>query len=97
MKRDMGSVRKSLALAMAGTLAFASMAGCGTAGSGPSAAALSGELEGSIRSTMRRQGIVGMSAVVVSGGRRVLAAGYGFADRSRRIPSRSTRSFPLRR
>ena len=95
MKRDMGSAKKSLALAMTGALAFASMAGCGTAGSGPSAAALSGALESSIRSAMRRQGIVGMSAVVVSGGRRVLAAGYGFADRSRKIPVTVDTVFPI--
>ena len=44
---------------------------------------------------MRKQGIVGMSAVVVSGGRRVLAAGYGFADRSRKIPVTVDTVFPL--
>jgi CubicO group peptidase (beta-lactamase class C family) len=95
MKRDMGSVRKSLALAMAGALAFTSMAGCGTAGSEPTAAELSGTLERSIRSVIRRQGIVGMSAVVVSGGRRVLAAGYGFADKSRKIPVTVDTVFPI--
>jgi CubicO group peptidase (beta-lactamase class C family) len=95
MKQEHGSVNRSLALAMTGALALASLAGCGTAGPEPSAAALSGALEGSIRSAMRRQGIVGMSAVVVSGGRRVLAAGYGFADRSRKIPVTVETVFPL--
>ncbi len=43
-------------------------------------------LEGMVKSAMRRNGIVGMSVVVVSAGERLLKAGYGFADRSRRIP-----------
>ena len=96
MKRDMGSVKKSLALAMTGAMTLASAAGCGTSGPGSSpAGTLTDALEGSIRSAMRRQGMVGMSAVVVSGGRRVLAAGYGFADRSGRIPVTVDTLFPL--
>lgn len=96
MKRDMGSVRKSLALAMTGAMTLASGAGCGTSGPGSSpAGTLTDALEGSIRSSMRKQGITGMSAVVVSGGRRVLAAGYGFADRSGRIPVTIDTLFPL--
>ena len=95
MKRNLGSGKKPLALAMTGALAFASMAGCGTAGPEPSPAALSGALESGIRSAMRRQGIVGMSAVVVSGGRRVLADGYGFADKSRKIPVTVDTVFPV--
>ncbi len=86
---------KSFTVFMTGVLAFASMAGCGTSGREPAAVALSSALEGSIRSAMRKQGIVGMSAVVISGGRRVLAAGYGFADRSRGIPVTADTVFPL--
>jgi CubicO group peptidase (beta-lactamase class C family) len=96
MKQDNGSVMKSLALVMTGTLAIASMVGCGTAGRGPSDAdALPKALEGGIRSAMRKQGIVGMSAVVVSGERRILAAGYGYADRSRKVPVTVDTAFPL--
>jgi CubicO group peptidase (beta-lactamase class C family) len=94
MNRENGSAAKSLALALTGALALAVVASCGTAGPEP-AIALNGALEGSIRSAMRKQRIVGMSAVVVSGGRRVLAAGYGFADRSRGIPVTVDTVFPL--
>ncbi len=52
-------------------------------------------LEGMIRTAMRRNGIVGMSAVVLSADRWLLRAGYGFADRSRRIPVTSETLFPL--
>ncbi|MCX7029903.1 MAG: serine hydrolase, partial [Spirochaetes bacterium] len=96
MRQNNGSAVKPLTLAMTGALALASMAGCGTTGPEPSAAVtLSSALEGSIRSAMRKEGIVGMSAVVVSGGRRILAAGYGFADRSRKVPVTVDTVFPL--
>ena len=68
--------------------ALASSTGC--AGSKQARA-----LEGMIRSAMRRHGIAGMSAVVVSGDTRLLEAGYGFADRSRRIPVTPETLFPL--
>jgi CubicO group peptidase (beta-lactamase class C family) len=96
MRQENGSVLRPLALAMTGVLVLASMAGCGTARPEPSAAAaLSSTLEGSIRSTMRKQRIVGLSAVVVSGGTRILAAGYGFADKSRELPVTVDTIFPL--
>jgi CubicO group peptidase (beta-lactamase class C family) len=94
MKRDRGVVRKSLAIAAAGAIGL--MAGCGSTGSGVSAAdRLPETLDAAIRTTMRKQRIVGMSAVVTSGGRRVLAAGYGSADRGRRIPVTVDTVFPL--
>ena len=52
-------------------------------------------LEGMIRTAMRRNGIVGMSAAVVSADRRLLATGFGFADRSRGIPVTPETLFPL--
>ena len=77
-------------------MAFATLAGCGTAEAGPSAGGeLAGRLDAAIRATIRKQGIVGLSAVVVSGGRRVLAAGYGFADRERRVPVTVDTVFPI--
>ena len=96
MKRNDGSMKKSLAIAMAGALAIASMAGCGSTGPGPSAAGgLSATLDAAIQRTIRKQRIVGMSAVVVSGGQRVLASGYGFADRERRVPVTVDTVFPI--
>jgi CubicO group peptidase (beta-lactamase class C family) len=96
MNQEKGSAMKSLALAVMGAMAIASMTGCGTAGPEPSAAgALPRALEGSIRSAMRKQGIVGMSAIAVSGDRRILAKGYGYADRSRKIPVTVDTVFPL--
>jgi CubicO group peptidase (beta-lactamase class C family) len=74
--------------ALACLAALASLMGC--AGSKQARA-----LEGMIRSAMRRHGIVGMSAVVVSGDTRLLEAGYGFADRSSRIPVTPETLFPL--
>ncbi len=94
MERERRLVRKSLAMAMAGAITL--VAGCGTTGSGPSAAGgLSGTLDAAIQETIRKQRIVGMSAVVVSGGQRVLATGYGFADRERRIPVTVDTAFPI--
>jgi len=82
--------------AMAGALALASLAGCSGPGGGPSAAdQLSGSIDPMIRSVMKKQRIVGMSALVMSGDRRVLASGYGFADRSRQIPVTVDTVFPL--
>jgi CubicO group peptidase (beta-lactamase class C family) len=52
-------------------------------------------LEGILRSAMQRNGIVGMSAVVVSGDQRLLSAGYGFADKTRRIPVTPDTAFPI--
>jgi CubicO group peptidase (beta-lactamase class C family) len=96
MERDPGSARKRIAIAAAGAVALATLAGCGTTGSGPSAAGgLRGELDAAIRATIREQGIVGLSAVVVSGGRRILASGYGFADRESRVPVTVDTVFPI--
>ncbi len=96
MNQEKGSARKSLAFAMMGAMAIASMTGCGTTGLESSAAdTLPWALESSIRSAMRKQGIVGMSAIVVSGDRRILAKGYGYADRSRKIPVTVDTVFPL--
>jgi CubicO group peptidase (beta-lactamase class C family) len=44
---------------------------------------------------MRRNGIVGMSAAVVSGGQPLLSAGYGYADRAHRVPVTADSVFPL--
>jgi CubicO group peptidase (beta-lactamase class C family) len=52
-------------------------------------------LGGIIQSAMKRQGIVGMSSVVLSGDRRLLKEGYGFADRSRKIRVTPETTFPL--
>ncbi len=94
MERDNAFMKKSMAMAMAGAITL--MAGCGTTGPGPSAAGgLPGTLDAAIQETIRKQRIVGMSAVVVSGGQRVLAAGYGFADRERRIPVTVDTVFPI--
>jgi CubicO group peptidase (beta-lactamase class C family) len=94
MNRDNGSVRKSLAIAAAGAIGL--MAGCGVTGSASSVAGgLPQALDSAIRTTMRKQRIVGMSAVVTSGGQRVLATGYGFADRERRIPVTVDTVFPI--
>jgi CubicO group peptidase (beta-lactamase class C family) len=71
---------------------LASLTGCAGSASALEPARV---LEGMIRTAMRRHGIVGMSAVVVSGDRRLLKAGYGFADRSRRIPVTPETLFPL--
>ena len=68
--------------------ALASVAGC--AGSEKARV-----LEGMVKSAMRRNGIVGMSVVVVSAGERLLRAGYGFADKSRGIPVTPETLFPL--
>lgn len=96
MKRDNASMRKPLAIAAAGAVTLAALAGCGSTGSGSSAAGgLPETLDAAIRTTMRRQRIVGMSVVVQSGGRRVLASGYGFADRARRVPVTIDTVFPL--
>lgn len=96
MIRYDASVRKSLAIAMAGAMTVALVAGCGTTGSGHSAPGTLPEVvDAAIRAAIRAQRIVGMSAVVVSGGRRVLAAGYGFADRERRIPVTVDTVFPI--
>jgi CubicO group peptidase (beta-lactamase class C family) len=90
------AVAGKIALAMAGALAFSSMASCSATGRGSSAAdPLHGEIESLIRSAMRKQRIVGMSALVVSGDRRVLASGYGLADRSRKVPVTMDTVFPL--
>jgi len=81
---------------MAGALAFSSITGCGATGSVASAAdPLGSGIDTMIRSVMKKQRIVGMSALVVSGDRRVLAAGYGFADRSRKVPVTMDTVFPI--
>ncbi len=88
---------KAFFKAVACAAALAGAAGCGQ---GP-AAGSSGEvvqareLEGMIRTTMRKNHIVGMSVSVVSGDTRLLSAGYGFADRARRIPVTADSVFPL--
>ena len=64
-------------------------------GSAPVQPAQGRLLEAMIRSSMRRHRIVGMSAVAVMNGSMVLSAGYGFADRSRRIPVTPQSVFPL--
>lgn len=53
------------------------------------------DLEQMIRETMRRNRIVGMSAVVSAGGVPLLCEGYGYADRARRIPATADSVFPL--
>jgi CubicO group peptidase (beta-lactamase class C family) len=76
--------------------AIASTMGCGTTPPAPSDVdERLGVLEGMIQSAMRRNGIVGMSAIVVSGDRRLLKVGYGFADISRKIPVTPDTVFPL--
>ncbi len=96
MKWSDGSMKKSLAMAMTGAMVLAALAGCGSTGPGSSAAGgLSATLDAAIRETIRKQRIVGMSAIVVSGGRRILASGYGFADRERRVPATVDTVFPI--
>jgi CubicO group peptidase (beta-lactamase class C family) len=86
----------TLALAAAGAAVSWSMAGCGSLRSGPSPAdPLGRAVEAIIRSTMRKQRIAGLSAIVVSGDRQVLAAGFGLADRSRGIPVTVDTLFPI--
>ncbi len=58
----------------------------------PSQARLLGAM---VTSAMSRNRIEGMSAAVVSGGQRVLSAGYGWADKARRIPVTPDSIFPL--
>ena len=48
-----------------------------------------------IREVMRKNRIVGVSAVVISGGSRLLCAGYGYEDRARRIPVTADSVFPI--
>lgn len=81
---------------MAGAVALSAIAGC-TATGGVSSATdpLGVEIDIMISSVMKKQRIAGMSAIVVSGDRRILATGYGFADRSRQIPVTVDTVFPL--
>jgi len=72
--------------------ALAAVGGCAPVQPGQEQARL---LEAMIRSSMRKNRIVGMSAVAISGGGRLLSAGYGFADRSRRAPVTPDSIFPI--
>lgn len=87
---------------LAAAAAAVTVAGC--AGGGSAAfrtdiqapeAVQSARMQGMIREVMRESRIEGMSAVAVSGGTRVLAAGYGLADRARKTPVTVDTVFPL--